>query len=65
MDITALSMAMSQINLGQQVDLAVFNLAKNASEAQTEGLIKMMETSSSSMELSINPHIGGNIDIIV
>lgn len=65
MDIAGLSMAMSQINLAQQVDLAVFNLAKDASEAQTAGLIKMMEANSSSMELSINPHIGGNIDILI
>lgn len=56
MDIAALSTAMSQASLQQQVSLSVTNKAMEQSEVASEGLIKMMEQ-------SVQPHLGGSIDV--
>ena len=58
MDIAALATGMSMANISTEIGTAV--LAQNLDMIETlgEGMTKMME-------LSVNPHIGGNIDISV
>lgn len=56
MDIAALSMASSQINLSTQVSTAVLSMSLDTVEQSGEGMIKMMEQ-------SVHPSLGQNIDI--
>ncbi|MCT4595197.1 MAG: YjfB family protein [Anaeromicrobium sp.] len=56
MDIGSLSMAMSQMNLSQQVSLSVAKIAMNTSETSSDNLVQMMEQ-------SVNPSVGSNLDI--
>ncbi|NLM13960.1 MAG: putative motility protein [Epulopiscium sp.] len=63
MDIAALSSAMSMQQLGLNVSIAVMNLAKDQIAVQSQQMIQMLQTSTSAIELSINPHVGGSIDI--
>lgn len=57
MDIASLSTAMSMAEL--QTDFGVVMLSKSIDNMETmgEGMKKLLET-------SVNPHIGGNIDIL-
>ena len=63
MDIPALSMSMAQSNLLTDVGTAM--LAKSLEQAAviTASMTDMLDASA--MELSVNPDIGGNIDISV
>lgn len=61
MDIAALSIVMSQMNTGTQVGMAVTKLSMDAGEQSGQMMADMIK----SMELSVNPHVGGNIDIKV
>jgi hypothetical protein len=61
MDIAALSTSMAQSNIATQVGFAVLNLAKDSAEQNSAQLIEMLDTAS--MERSVNPNVGGNIDI--
>ena len=63
MDIAAMSMAMSQMKLSQEVGVAVMKKAMDSSEGQMADLMKMMEVNTRIMEQSVNPNIGGTIDI--
>lgn len=56
MDIAALSMGLSQMKISQEVGTSVLKMAMDTSEGQMADLTKMMET-------SVNPHIGGSLDI--
>lgn len=56
MDIAALSMGLSQMQLAQEVGVSVMKMAMETSEVQVADLTKLMEQ-------SVTPHIGGNIDI--
>ena len=56
MDITEVSMAMSQTNVMAAASTAVLGMSLDMLETAGEGMVKMME-------LSVNPHIGGNFDI--
>ena len=60
MDIPALSMALSQTQLMN--DFGVAMLSKSLDNMQDMGA-KMVETMDASMELSVNPGIGGNFDL--
>ena len=60
MDIPALSMAMSQSKLMN--DFGVAMLSKSLDNMQDMGAT-MIETMEESMELSVNPAIGGNFDL--
>ncbi|NBJ91130.1 YjfB family protein [Parablautia muri] len=62
MNIPELSTALANVQLSNQVGIAVLDKAMENSEIIGESLINMM---SNSMELSVNPHIGGNIDMLV
>jgi len=56
MDIAALSMGLGQMKVAQQASISVMKIAMDTAKVQTADLTKMMEQ-------SVNPHIGGNIDI--
>lgn len=63
MDIPALSMSMAQTNLLTDVGTAM--LAKTMDQADTVASALTSMIDSSAMELSVNPDIGGNIDISI
>ncbi len=63
MDIPALSMAMAQNRVMSDINIAV--MAKTLDTVKETGaqMVEMLEKSA--MELSVNPHIGGNFDVSV
>jgi hypothetical protein len=63
MDIASLSMAMSSAKTNDAFGVAM--LAKSLDQAETTGsqVVGMMDAAA--MELSVNPHIGGNFDMTV
>lgn len=65
MDIARLSMGLAQMNTLQDVGTAVLNKAMDTQEMAGDGIMKMMNSSAAAMELSVNPHIGGNFDMSV
>ena len=62
MNIPELSTALANARLAGQVGIAVLDRALESSQASGESMISMMERS---MELSVNPSLGGNIDLLV
>ncbi|SDW85340.1 YjfB family protein [Paenibacillus sp. CF384] len=56
MDIAALSTSLAQINVSQAVGISVLNLANDQAKSQSQQLVQMMER-------SVQPHLGGNLDI--
>jgi hypothetical protein len=65
MDIPSLSIALSQSKLYQEVGVSVMEMAMDSIKMQGTDLTKMMETTTKIMQQSVNPNIGGNIDISV
>ena len=63
MDIPALSMAMAQQDLLSQVGTAMLSKSLDLMEVAGAGITEMADAAQ--MELSINPAVGGNIDISV
>ncbi|MCH5270370.1 MAG: YjfB family protein [Lachnospiraceae bacterium] len=61
MDIPGLSMALSQANLLQQVGIAVLDKQLDLGKEVGAELMEIMD--SASMELSVNPAVGGNFDM--
>ena len=62
MDIAALSMTLANINLGERISTAVLDKALESAEIQGASMLQMMDRS---MELSVNPGVGGNFDVSV
>lgn len=62
MDIAALSIAMSKSELQTDVGVAMLDKTMEATTELGAGLVKMIDRS---MELSVNPNIGSNIDVLV
>ncbi|MCM1136465.1 MAG: YjfB family protein [Clostridium sp.] len=62
MNIPELSTALANVQLSNQVSIAVLDKALESAEGAGASLISMMNRS---LELSVNPDIGGNIDIFV
>ncbi len=58
MDIAALSIAMNQIDLSNDVGVAMLSKSLDMMEVQGEGMTKMMEA-------SVYPNLGQNIDYSV
>ena len=56
MDIAALSTAMSMADVQTQFGMAMLDKSLENMETMGEGMLKILET-------SVNPHIGGNIDV--
>ncbi len=65
MDIAALSMNMAQANAMTQVSTAVLAMGLETIEETGATVVEMMAESTKAMEQSVNPHLGGNIDILV
>lgn len=61
MDIAGLSMDMSVNKLQTQVSTAVLSKSMDTVEALGQGLVQMIDAAA--MEQSVNPHLGGNIDM--
>lgn len=62
MNIPELSTALANVNLMNQVGIAVLDRAMEISEAAGTSLINMMDRS---MELSVNPAVGSNFDMYI
>lgn len=62
MDIAALSMSLAQTDLLNHVGIAMLD---KSLEMNTELGSELTEMIDHSMELSVNPHIGSNIDISI
>lgn len=62
MNIPQLSTNLANVNLMNQVGIAVLDKAMENSEAAGASLINMMDRS---MELSVNPTVGSNFDMYV
>lgn len=62
MDIAALSMSMAQTNLMNSVGIAMLDKSLDLTAKLGDNLTAMIDHS---MELSVNPHIGANIDISI
>lgn len=65
MDIAGLSMAMSQSQIANQASISVVKMAMDSAEAQALQMTEMLEETTKLMEQSVNPHIGGNMDISI
>ncbi|QUH19016.1 YjfB family protein [Alkaliphilus sp. B6464] len=63
MDIAALSTGMGQMKLTQQASVSIMKMAMDTTKVQAVDLTEMLEVNTKIMEQSINPHMGGNIDI--
>ena len=62
MNIPELSTTLANMNLQNQVGVAVLSKALDSTEQSGTRLINMMDRS---MELSVNPNIGSNFDMYV
>ena len=62
MNIPELSTTLANMNLQNQVGVAVLSKALDSTEQSGTSLINMMGLS---MELSVNPNIGSNFDMYV
>lgn len=56
MDIAALSMALSQMNVRQEASVSVMKKSMDQAESNGDSVVKMLEQ-------SVQPHIGGSVDI--
>lgn len=56
MDVPALSMSVAQSSLAQAVQIRVLSMAKDQSTQQAQQMVQMMQQ-------SVQPHLGGNLDI--
>ncbi|WP_256992550.1 YjfB family protein [Paenibacillus sp. XY044] len=56
MDIPALSMAMSQSRLAQNVSIQVLKIAKDQASQDGQSLVKMLDSSAV-------PHLGNRLDV--
>jgi hypothetical protein len=62
MDLAALSMNLSQTKVMQDVSTSVMKIAMDTAKASAEGLTEML-SQTKAMEMSVQPHLGGNLDI--
>lgn len=65
MDIAALSMNLSQMKVAQEASVSVLKMAMDSMKGQSFDLTQMLEVNTKMMEQSVNPYIGGNIDISI
>ena len=56
MDIAALSMALSQINVRTEANVSIMKKTIDQAEMNGQGVVKMLEQ-------SVQPHIGSRVDI--
>lgn len=60
MDIPTLSVNLNLVDTSSKVSIAMLSKSLDSAEAAGAAMVKMMNQS---MELAVNPHIGGNIDL--
>lgn len=65
MDIAALSMGLSQMKVAQEASVSVLKMAMDSMKGQSFDLTQMLEVNTKMLEQSVNPYIGGNIDISI
>lgn len=67
MDIAALSMGMAQSRLMSSVGYAVLGNVLDSMESTGSQISELLDSAptASSMELSVNPHIGANFDMSI
>ncbi|TCU65816.1 putative motility protein YjfB-like [Tissierella praeacuta] len=63
MDISALSMNLSQMKVAQQASISVMKMAMDIAKVQSVDLTQMLEDNMKIIEQSINPYLGKSIDI--
>lgn len=63
MDIAALSMAMSQNNIMESVGVAMLSKSLDTQEMVGSEVLQLLD--GAALERSINPSIGGNIDLSI
>lgn len=63
MDIASLSTDMKTYALQEKVGVAVLSKAMDTNEALGAGLVSMIDAAA--MEHSVNPNVGGNIDMYI
>lgn len=63
MDITTLSTGIAQSGIMRDVGTALLAKSIDQSEVVADNLTKMID--SASLERSVNPHLGANIDLFV
>ena len=61
MDIAAMSISLNQVQLKEQASMSVMKMAMDS--AQVKDLDKLLEASTKTLEQSVVPHIGSNIDL--
>lgn len=61
MDIAGLSTAMAQVNLSSKVGTAVLSKTLDTTEALGAQLVNMIDAAA--MERSVNPAVGGSLDL--
>lgn len=61
MDIAGLSMDMSMMNIQSQVGVKLLDKSLEMGEDLGAGLVQMIDAAA--MERSVNPAVGGNLDI--
>jgi hypothetical protein len=57
-----MSMVMSQSNLMQDASLSVMRIAMDTAQIQATNMTEMLNQSSA-MQRSVQPHLGGSVDI--
>lgn len=65
MDIAALSLLMSQGQVQQQAGVSVMKLAMNVASTQGDMMTSLLDETAKSLEMSVQPHLGGSVDIRV
>lgn len=65
MDIAALSVMMSQGRVQQQAGVSVMKLAMDVASTQGNMMTSLIDETAKSLELSVQPHLGGSVDIRV
>lgn len=61
MDIAGLSMNLAMIDVQSQVGIAMLSKSIDLGEDLGAGMVQMMDAAA--MERSVNPAVGGNVDI--
>lgn len=63
MDISSVSVALSQYSSLSKVGTAMLSKAMDTNDVLGQGLVEMIDAAA--MERSVNPHVGSNFDMLV
>ena len=65
MDIAALSVMMSQGQVQQQAGVSVMKMAMNTASTQGDMITSLLGETAKSLEMSVQPNLGGTVDVRV